>query len=371
MTCPSPILYNKKVVDIKKTSWDLSPLFSSDNDPKMEQERLKVKAANEVFITKWKERKDYLTDPKVLKESLDEYEELQKTYSTEGNEGYYFWLRSEIDEADPKIKAKVNKIEEFAVKISNDLQFFTMRIAKIDEKNQHTFLEYAPLIPYKHFLERVFAENKYLLSEQEEKIMSLKSSVAYGNWVKMTSSFLSKEEREILLEDGTKKLENFSTITSLLNHQRKEIRDSAALAFNSILEKHTEVAEAEINSILANKKIDDDLRGFPRPDSSRHLGDDIETDVVDSLLTSVSSRFDIAQRYYALKAKLMGVSKLDYHERNVEYGNIEKKYSFQEGVDLVYKVVGNLDKSFADILERFVTDGNIDFTFLSFIKSQI
>lgn len=348
------------MVNIKKTSWDLSPLFASDNDPKMEEERVLVKEANDAFISKWKQRDDYLTNPKVLKEALDEYEALQHTYSTEGNEGYYFWLRSEIDEANPDIKAKVNKVDEFAVKISNDLQFFTMRIAKIDQEIQGEFLLYPLLLPYKHFLERVFSENKYLLSEPEEKILNLKSSVAYGNWVKMTSSFLSKEEREVILEDGTKKLENFSAITSLLNNTKKEVRDSAAVAFNSILDKHKEVAEAEINSILANKKIDDELRGFSRPDSSRHLSDDIDSTVVDSLVTSVSSRFDIAERYYVLKAKLMGVKKLEYHERSVEYGTIDKHYSFQEGVDLVHKVVGQLDGGFAEILERFVRDGNID-----------
>ncbi|HSW88640.1 MAG TPA: M3 family oligoendopeptidase [Candidatus Saccharimonadales bacterium] len=348
------------MVDIKTTSWDLTPLFSSDIDPTMDNEREKIQTANNSFISKWKDREDYLQDPAVLKEALDEYELLTRTYGTQGKEGYYFWLRSQIEESNPDVKAKVNKIEEFGIKIANELQFFTMRIAKIDIALQPKFLEYTALAPYKHFLEKLFTQSQHLLSEPEEKILTLKSSVAYDNWVKMTSSFLSKEEGLVLQEDGTEKKENLSQIISLLNHSKKEIRDSAAKTFNEILDKYKEVAEMEVNSILANKKIDDDLRGFSRPDESRHMSDDVESAVIDSLIVSVSKRYDISQRYYALKAKLMGVKALAYHERNVDYGKVEKQYSFQETVDLVHKVVGALDKEFADILELFVQHGHID-----------
>lgn len=347
------------MVKIKTTDWDLTPLFSSDEDPQMGQQREKVKKANDLFVNKWKERNDYVSDPKILKEALDEYEKLLKQYGTQGNEGYYFWLRSQIDEANPDIKAKNNKIDEFGINLHSEIQFFALRISKIDKEKQHIFLQDASLTPYKHFLEKLFTNSKHLLSESEEKILSRKSTVAYEQWVKMTSGFLSKEEREIEQKDKTKK-ENFSTILSLLNNPDKKVRDTAAEAFNDILNKYKEIAEAEINAILTNKKIDDDLRGFSRPDESRHIQDDIETSVVDSLIESVSKKYEISQRFYRLKAKLFDVKQLAYHERNIDYGSLNKTYSFQEAVDLVYEVVQKLDQEFADILERFVQQGNID-----------
>jgi oligoendopeptidase F len=65
------------------------------------------------------------------------------------------------------------------------------------------------------------------------------------------------------------------------------------------------VAEHEINSILQDKKINDQIRGFDRPDQARHLSDDIESRVVDALCEAVKKRFDISARYYKLKAKLL------------------------------------------------------------------
>ena len=349
--------YRLKTTQVK---WDLKKLFDNDNDPEIGKKRKIVGQQSYNFINKWKDRKDYLTDPAVLREALGEYEEWGRYYGTDGDEGYYFWLRTQQDQNNPILKAKFNKIEEFSRKIENDIRFFRLRIARIPTKQQRKFLQYPGLKDYKHFLERIFAESRYLLSEPEEKILNLKTSTSYSNWVKMTSGFLVKEERKVISENGVRGEKNFSEILSLMDSRKKKVRDSAAGAFNDILQKHVEVAEAEVNSILSNKKIDDELRKVSRPDLTRHVHDDIDSGIVDALLQTVSCRFYIPSRYYGLKAKLMGVKKLKYHERNVEYGDFDKKYSCNDSLKLIYKVFGDLDKEFADILTGYIERGQFD-----------
>jgi oligoendopeptidase F len=190
--------------------------------------------------------------------------------------------------------------------------------------------------------------------------MNLKSPSSYANWVKMTSSFLAKEERSVISENGQKGMKPFSEIASLMNSGQKKVRDSAAKAFNDILKKHVDVAEAEINSVFANKKVDDELRGLSRPDLARHISDDIDPEIVDTLIKTVSDRFDISSRFYDLKARLLKVRKLQYHERNVEYGTISRKYSYQDSLKLIIKVFTNLDQMFARILDGFIRNGQFD-----------
>ena len=345
---------------MKHITWNYKPLFGGDDDPMIESKRDVLEKKSYTFITKWKDRKDYLSDPAVLKQALDEYEEWKRYYGSEGDEGYYFWLRTSQDQNDPALKAKFNKIEHFSKKIENDIQFFYLRIAKIPVRLHNKFLEYAGLRDYKHFLERIFAESKYLLSEPEEKILNLKATTSYSNWVKMTSGFLVKEERTVILEDGRKDTKTFSEILSLMNSKQKKVRDSAAKAFNGIVHKNVDVAESEMNAVLANKKIDDELRRVPRPDLTRHISDDIESEIVDALIHSVSERFDISSKYYALKARLLNVKRLKYHERNVEYGSITRKYTYDESLKLVQKVFKNLDHEFAGILNGFIKNGQFD-----------
>jgi len=334
-----------------KKKWDLTLLFKSDTDPAIAKKRKEVIKKTNEFVKKWKGKKNYLKNPEVLKKALDEYERWKRFYGNLAQENYFFELRHSLNQSDPKIKAKLNKAEELAQKLENEIQFFEHRIAKIDPKFQKIFLDYKKLSPYKHFLERLFKIQNHLLSEPEEKIINLKQLPSYANWVRMTSTFLSKEER-----DG----KNFSQLMSLMNDKNKKVRDKAAKLFNEILKDYVEVAEHELNSILMNKKIDDELRNFKRPDEARHLFDDIETEVVDSLIQVTSQHFDISKRYYKLKSKLLGVPKLAYHERNVEYGKIEKKYSFSEAVEIIGKALTDLDKEFVDIFNKFLEEGRVD-----------
>lgn len=344
----------------KQYQWNLTPLFKNDNDPKIIAKRKEAEEKSHKFIAKWKNRHDYLGNPKVLKQALDEYENWARYYSANAYEDYYFDLRNQQDKNDPTLKAKSNQAQEISLKISNDIQFFELNIAKISSKLQKKFLNNRGLKDYKHFLERLFTSAKYLLSEKEEKILNLKSIPAYSNWVKMTSGFLTKEKRVVFISNGKKAEKNFSEILELTNNSDKSIRDCAAKAFNDILEKYSDVAEAEINSILADKKNTDELRGFLRPDESRHISDDIETKIVDEIIEVIEKNYQISQKYYDFKAKLLGLKKLEYHERNIPYGKLDKKYEFKQAINIINDTFLKLDKKFGEIFNAFIKNGQFD-----------
>jgi len=338
--------------------WDFSDIYRSDED--YEIKRKTIETANYQFINKWKDRKDYLTNTEILKEALYEYDNLLRDYGTDGDEGYYYWLRSQLDKTDTNIKARLNKIDDFSKRIQNDIHFFYLNISKIPKKIQSDFLNYKPLEPFKHFLERAFREAEYMLSEEEERIINLKRTSSYSYWVRMTSSFISKQERNVLTEEGKVEKKTFSEIISLLNSKNKSVRDKSARVFNKILSDFLDAAEYELNSILHNKKVDDEIRKMPRPDFDRHLNDDIESEIVDTLVDTVSQHFHISERFYELKARLLGVKKLKYHERNVEYGKIDKKFTFAESIEIISRVMKGLDDEFYDIFNEFINKGRFD-----------
>ncbi|MFH0876316.1 MAG: M3 family oligoendopeptidase [archaeon] len=344
-------------MDIKHTEWNLSLLYNSDDDINMAKDREAITKVNSDFIAKWKNRSDYLTNPSILKEALDEFENIIRNYGTSGKEGFYFSLRYAQNENDAKIKAKENLIDDFSLKLDNETQFFLLNLAKIKETDK--FLCAPELKEYRHFLEKSFESAKYLLSDPEEKILNLKSGASYSNWVRMTTSLLAKEERYAIDENKKKKLRNFTELTALLDSQNKKVRDNAAANVNDIFNKLTDIAEAELNSVLEDKKTDDELRGLERPDKSRHIGDDIDTQTVDKLIAAVTSAYNISARYYLLKTKLLKQKKLGYHERNVIIGSIEKKYPFKKSVELVYSVFDGLDREFGNIFRDFIDNGQI------------
>lgn len=171
---------------------------------------------------------------------------------------------------------------------------------------------------------------------------------------------MSKDGRKIVREDGKKVTATLEMMMGLTESKQKTVRDQAGKALDGLFADHASLAEAEMNSVLANKKIDDQLRGYARPDQARHLSDDIDTDVVDAMLDAVSERNELAQRLYRLKAKLLQVPKLRYHERSLGYGKIDQNYTFHEAAELVRGVFSELDPEFAAIFESFLKNGQID-----------
>jgi oligoendopeptidase F len=338
-----------------KTDWDLNPLFSGPHDPKLAEAEKRASTQVELFAKHWQDRDDWLKNPLILKEALDAYERLILNFGFDSVRGYYFFLAAELDQSDPVLKARLAQTRHLSQKLINQSQFFTHRLAKVDKTTQKEFLSHPDLKIYQHFLERLFAEAKYLLSEEEEKILNLHSGVAYGNWIQLLENSLAKEER--LIQGQTKAL---TEIMSLVNDSNKSLRDEAAQALNEIVSSKVEIAEAELNAILENKKISDELRGTNRPDELRLLSDDMETETVDSMLEAVSEAFPIAHEFYQLKAKLLGQKKLGYYEKNVAWGAIDQTYKFEEACAITNKVLAKLDPEFSAIFEAFVSQGQID-----------
>jgi len=333
------------------STWDLSPLFSSDTDPAIDQDIKDTQAACDTFVTKWHFRTDYLSNPAVLKQALVDYNHWATNFGPSGKAGYYFDLRLCQDQANPALKARSNQITLMAQNIINSMNFFTLNLGKIPPDQQSALLSSSLLDPYHHFLQLIFAASAHQLSQPEEAILTLKYPPSHANWTHLVSEFLSRETRDNhTLED----------LLGLLQSPDSHTRNIAAEQLNSIFASHLNLAEHEMNSILQNKQVDDQLRHFPRPDSARHLSDDVPTAIVDTLIQTVSANFSIANRYYQLKAKLLKVAKLQYHERVAPYGQLPSDISFPQAVHIVSSTLEKLDPEFADIFTTFQKHGAYD-----------
>ncbi|MCR2655783.1 hypothetical protein NSP59_24685, partial [Salmonella enterica] len=71
------------------------------------------------------------------------------------------------------------------------------------------------------------------------------------------------------------------------------------------------------NTLAKDKEISDRWRGFEDIADSRHLANRVEREVVDALASAVNDAYPrISHRYYALKAKWLGLEQLDNWDRN-------------------------------------------------------
>jgi oligoendopeptidase F len=341
-------------------NWNLKLLYKNLKDPQIDKD---IKACEKVinsFIDKWQKNKEYLEDPKVLKEALDEYEALYEKYGVFTKAFYYIGLNKELDLNNRELKARLNKLSHKATKLGNELQFFEIKLSKASKKKQKEFVNSEYLKDYKHYLESLFKQTKYILSNKEEKIFNLTRKPSFGNWVNMIEELLSKQTLEVLDEDLKKKEISYNETSKYLRSTNKKVRDKAAREFNRVNKKYIEIAEYEMNSILERKQIQDEYRNIPRPDLQRHLSTDVDSKIVDTLVNVVTKNFDISKEFYKKKAKLLNQKTIGYHERNVPVGAIDKKYEFDQAVEIVKNTFYDIDKEFGDIFNSYIENGQID-----------
>lgn len=351
-----------------KTQWDLTKLISSEDPEFIENLKSQIESAWNEFIQKWEKNNDYLFDPSTLKVALDEYEALTVKYGIDGGLSYYFELKDALEQGNSNTKAQINKIEEFTSNLVNKIQFFSHRISKIDKADQQKFLESDELKEYKHFLERSFEESAYLLTEDQEKIVNLLSKPAKYNWTQMVESFLANDQERVLTEEGTYEKRPLALIGPMMDTKNENVRESAFKAILKIRSRWASIAENEINSILEYKRNSDLLRGFKTPEASRHLSDDIDSEVVNSMVESVTSKYSVIQDYFRFKAKILGKNKLkaqeamlgiEYLDKTIDSSRI-KAFTLDQAVELVGSVMKSLDPEFENIYNDFFDEGRVD-----------
>ncbi len=76
------------------------------------------------------------------------------------------------------------------------------------------------------------------------------------------------------------------------------------------------------NTLAKDKEIEDTWRHYPRPGSYRNRSNMVEDEVVDALATAVTTSYPrLSHRYYEMKAKWLGLPKLQHWDRNAPLPN--------------------------------------------------
>ncbi len=343
----------------RELTWDLSPLYTSDDDPRIEQDLLSSTQAYRAFADKW-QKETALLDEKQLRIALEEWEGLASEHGFDGKPGYYFSLRSSQDVTSPKIRARLTLVANTAKVNADATRFFPLLISQATPGQQKSLLASQELVHFRPYLRRLFDESAHNLTEGEERVFSYLIDPAYDKWTEMIEGFLGKEEADVTNDEGQVVRCGYSDLDQYLTSANQLTRQSAVRAVDEILSSHAAAAENELNAILETKKASDYLRGYQQPEDERLLSDMIDSSVVGAMVAAVTNKFDISARFYRLKAHLLKLPTLTYGERNVTFGTLPNNYTFQSACEIVQRSLTELDSDFSAIFSGFIKNGQID-----------
>lgn len=341
------------MLNAMKTAWDLTLFYKGLNDPKIEQDQKKADKAVAAFARKYRADKNHLKKSAALAKALAEYEKLLNLEASKA--GYYAYYRKDLNVEDKGAEALLAKLEERGTKRSTQILYFTLELGKIPAPLQKKFLAAKELASYRYWLDLLFKNAKYDLSEPEEKILALTSDVAYSRWIQATENVLNKktvalDEQQIPLPQG----ENI--LRSLPVEKRHALGDELNRAYMAA----SDIAESELNAVYTDKKIDDELRKIKEPYEATIRGYQNDPKSVLALVDTVAKSNKIAHRFYEAKRKMLKLDHLTYADRSAVVGEIAKEISFEDACALVREEFAQLDPQYADIFDRLLNSGQVD-----------
>jgi len=274
----------------------------------------------------------------------------------QGRAGYYAMLRFSEDTQDPERGAEMMKVQERGTAIAAKLVFLELEWAALPDARVDELLADPVLDFCAHHLRSARRYRDHLLSEPEEVLLTEKSTSGAAAWVRLFDELTSAITVE-LPEQGTVGLEQG---LSLLQHPDRAVRQQAAAAVTAGLEPGLRTRAFVFNTLLLDKSTDDRLRSYPSWVSSRNLSNEATDDSVQALVDAVVSRYDIAQRWYRLKAQVLGLDRLADYDRMASVAEDESEIGWAEATALVHDAYASFSPELAGIVQRFYDGGWID-----------
>jgi oligoendopeptidase F len=333
-----------------ETAWNLDPLVDGRGEEGAlacldEAERLAV-----AFAERYAGRVAEL-DGDGLVAAMRELEAIE---DAAGRAGTYASLRFSTDTSDPECGALLQRVQELGTAIETKLLFFGLEWAALDDERAEELLAAEGLDFARHHLRMERRYRPYLLSEPEEKILTEKQVAARAAWARLFAEQVSA------IEVGEAS-EPLDSALARLSSADRGVREQTARDVTEALQPGLRTRAFIFNTLLADKATDDRLRGYPSWISSRNLSNEVSDESVEALVTAVQERYEaIPQRWYRLKAQMLGLPKLADFDRAAAVTSEEPVFRWGEARDLVLDAFGSFSPELERQARRFFDEQWID-----------
>jgi oligoendopeptidase F len=336
------------------TRWDLTSF--APESPEKFTVLLEESVAEAVSLGQKYRGKIASLDAKEILEALLSYENLQKEVI---KPQYYAHLLFAEDSSSDLARRLSQEAAEAGNRLSRELLFFDIELMAIPE-DRFVSLSADPLQQnYRHYLSMIRKFTPYTLQEREEQLLKLKDLTGTVAFVRLFDE-LSASFRYTMEIDGKSQELTGEELLGFLHHPDRELREKA---FSIFLERHGEnslVYSTVFNTIALDHGKEMELRGYVHPMQSTNIGNELPDESVRRLMDVTVANYPLAQEYFRLKARLLGLDKLKNTDIYAPLADSSRKYTFDEARDLVLDAYGSFHTPYRQLIEPLFYNGRID-----------
>jgi oligoendopeptidase F len=332
--------------------WNLSDLYEGPDDPKIESELDEAHAASQAFRERYRGKLGELS----AAELNDAVAELERIKSASTRVETYARLRQAADSSDQARGALVQKVRERNTQIETELLFFDLEWSALDDDVAERLLADPALDTYASVLRSERRYKPYQLSEPEERISAEKNLTGASAWSRFFNELLS--ELRVSLDGQQFSLDEALSRLSRLTDQGE--RGRVAEAVTETLRPGLRTRGYVLNTILNERAIEDRLRGYESWISAQNLSNEIPDEATQSLVDAIMGRYDIPRRFYALKARLLGLPRLRDYDRFAPLQEVGGTIAWDDAQEIVLEAFSDFSPVAGEIIGDFFEKEWID-----------
>ncbi len=338
--------------------WNLADLYPGIDSPEVRRDLERAEADCLCFEQDFKGRLGGLASAagagQALAEAVRRYEAIEDRI---GRLVSYAGLVYAGDTTDP-IRAKFyGDMQERIITASTHLLFLTLELNRIDDEVLNRAMDDPALGHYRPWLEDIRKDKPYQLEDRIEQLFHEKAVTGYSAFNRLFDETMASLRFKV---EG-KSLAIEPTLTLMQDASEKR-RKAAAEALARTFRENLRLFTLITNTLAKDKEISDRWRGFADVAASRHLGNRVEPEVVDALVSAVRAAYPrLSHRYYALKARWFGKKQLAHWDRNAPLPQVPMRtIRWPEATTTVLSAYGAFSPKMAAIAERFFSERWID-----------
>lgn len=335
--------------------WDLSSIYKSNEEW---EENLKVLPSLTEKVVQYKGRLGESSD--VLLEALKALEEAELRMETVY---HYASLQHEADEDDSSAADRDGRAMMAYTRMMSDLSFIDPEIQSVDETKLRKWISLPEFKDYKIYIEKLLHFKKYILSEKEERILSLQMQPAqtpYNAFSVLSNVDMNKTFGTVNVCGEERPLTE-TTWSVFMENQDRKVREEAYKKFYQKFEEHQNTIAA-----LYAGNVNQDVflmraRGYSSSLEMALFGNKVPVSVYHNLIDCVHKNLVPLHEYYALRKKVLGVDELRHYDVYVPLvKSVETKTSYDEAVEICRKALSPLGTEYTDRLCDGLKNGWVD-----------
>lgn len=336
--------------------WDLTDLYPAPDARALTEDVARVTTDASAFAQRYEGKLAGLTAPEML-EAIEAYQQID---ITAGRIMSYAGLRYYQNTTDPSRAKLMGDLQQKITDATTPLVFFSLEFNRIpDETYEAVFTAVDGPARYKPVFDRMRAMRPYQLSDELERFLHDNSVVGAAAWNRLFDEHMAG--MSFTVEGEAEPLGLEATLDRLTDHDRAR-REAAAKALAAGFARDLTLFSRITNTLAKEKAIEDGWRKMPTPQTARHLSNHVEPEVVEALTAAVKSAYPrLSHRYYRLKAKWLGLDKLQVWDRNAPLpGEPPRLIGWDEAKATVLDAYAGFDPELAALARPFFDHGWID-----------